>query len=71
MLISILGCLIGVIAGTGISYFGAYLFGMTLQIRTDIMLLAVLFSLFTGIVFGVYPAAKASRLRPVDALRLE
>ncbi len=71
VLISILGCLIGVIAGTGISYFGAYLFGMTLQIRTDIMLLAVLFSLFTGIVFGVYPAAKASRLRPVDALRLE
>lgn len=71
VLISIFGCFIGVIAGTGISYAGAGLVGMTLQIRTDIMLIAVLFSLFTGIIFGVYPAAKASNLRPVDALRLE
>jgi len=71
MLITILGCIAGIIFGYLISFAGASYFGMTLSVRFDIMLLAVGFSLITGIVFGVYPAAKASNLKPVDALRLE
>lgn len=70
-LISVLGCIAGIIFGYIISFAGAFYFGMTLSVRLDIMLLAVSFSLITGIIFGVYPAAKASNLKPVDALRLE
>jgi putative ABC transport system permease protein len=70
-LISILGCITGIIFGYIISFAGAFYFGMVLSVRLDIMLLAVGFSLITGIIFGVYPAAKASNLKPVDALRLE
>ena len=69
VLISIIGCGIGVIIGNGISYVGASLFGITLSLRLDVMGSAVLFSLLTGIIFGVYPAVKASAMRPVDALR--
>ena len=68
-MISIIGCGIGVIIGNGISYVGASLFGITLSLRLDVMGSAVLFSLLTGIIFGVYPAVKASAMRPVDALR--
>lgn len=71
VLISLVGCLVGVIAGVGISFIGASYVNMTLQLRGDIMLLSVGFSLLSGIIFGVYPAAKASSLRPVDALRTE
>lgn len=71
VLISLVGCLAGVLVGVGISFLGASYVNITLQLRGDIMLLAVGFSLLSGVIFGVYPAAKASRLRPVDALRLE
>lgn len=71
VLISVIGCAVGVVIGNGISYLGASLFGISLSFRLDVMGLAVLFSLLTGIVFGVYPAVKASAMKPVDALRQE
>lgn len=71
ILISILGCLFGIGCGFMISYAGASYFGVALHVRKDIMLLAFGFSILTGTVFGVYPAYKASRLKPVDALRQE
>lgn len=43
VLISIIGCGIGVIIGNGISYVGASLFGITLSLRLDVMGSAVLF----------------------------
>lgn len=71
ILISLIGCLFGIIAGYLVSYAGAAYFRMKLSVRIDIMLLAVGFSVFSGTVFGVYPAYKASKLKPVDALRQE
>lgn len=71
VLISLIGCLFGIVAGYLISYMGASYFGFALSVRLDIMLLAVGFSLLSGTVFGVYPAYKASKLKPVDALRQE
>lgn len=71
MLITLIGSAIGVTVGYLISFIGASSFGITLGIRFDVMGMAVGFSLLTGMVFGVYPAFKASRLHPVDALRLE
>ena len=71
VLISVIGCFFGIAAGYLISYAGAVYFGIGLSVRIDIMLLAVGFSMLSGTVFGVYPAYKASNLKPVDALRLE
>lgn len=71
ILISLIGCFFGIAVGYLISWAGASYFGLILSIRTDIMLLSVGFSILTGIVFGVYPAYKASKLKPVDALRQE
>lgn len=69
VLISIIGCGIGVFIGNGISYLGASFFGISLSFRLDVMGSAVFFSLLTGVIFGVYPAVKASAMKPVDALR--
>lgn len=69
--ISLIGCIAGAVIGNVLSYIGASIFGITLKVRMDIMLTAILFSLISGVVFGVYPAAKASNLNPVEALRQE
>ena len=71
VIISLMGSLIGVAVGGGISWIGMQTFGMTVPIaRTDFALL-IAFSVLLGAIFGVYPAVKAAKLRPVDALRLE
>jgi putative ABC transport system permease protein len=46
-------------------------FGWPLQLRVDIIVIAVAFSAAVGVVFGLYPARQASRLDPIDALRYE
>ena len=71
LLITFLGCMIGCIVGYIISFIGAASFQMPISFRTDILVMAILFSFTTGIIFGVYPAAKAAKLNPVDALRME
>jgi putative ABC transport system permease protein len=63
----IIGIVLGVSVGVGISLF----FELPLIFNTLIVIVAFLFSTLVGIVFGYFPARKAARLNPIDALRYE
>ena len=65
------GGLLGVALGILAARVLAAQFGWPMLIRTDIVLISVGFSAAVGIIFGLYPAQKASRLDPISALRFE
>lgn len=69
--VSGLGGVIGVLLGFLGSYLGAKFFSTTILISNNIVIEAFLFSVVVGVVFGIYPASKASKLNPIDALRFE
>ncbi|MDR1195982.1 MAG: ABC transporter permease [Endomicrobium sp.] len=63
------GGIIGIIFGSGISLIISKVAGWTTSITSFSVTLAFCFSAFTGLIFGVWPARKASLLNPIDALR--
>ncbi len=69
--LSTMGGLIGVALGVLGAKVIAASFGWPTLVRPDIVVAAVGFSALVGVVFGLYPARKASRLDPIDALRYE
>lgn len=66
-----IGGAIGVLLGIGVGQLLASKFGWSLAVRTDIVVVALLVSAGVGVLFGLYPARKASRLDPIEALRYE
>ncbi|MCM0650857.1 ABC transporter permease [Clostridium swellfunianum] len=69
--ISSLGGIAGVLTGYLGAYLGLKYFNTTILISGNIVLAAFGFSAIVGIIFGIYPANKASKLNPIDALRFE
>jgi putative ABC transport system permease protein len=70
-LISIVGGLIGIVFGFGMSRVIALLAGWSTIVTLSSILLAFLVSVTVGLIFGTYPAVKAARLDPAEAIRYE
>ncbi|MBI3039087.1 ABC transporter permease [bacterium] len=71
VLISLLGGCLGILVGMGLSHGISFSTGWTTVIPKSTILLAFFISSAVGVVFGSFPAMKASRLDPVTALRYE
>lgn len=69
--ISVLGGIVGVMLGIIVNKALEAWVGMNTQTSVSILLLSLSFSLAVGTFFGIYPASKAAKLKPVDALRFE
>ena len=70
-LISIVGGLIGIVFGFGMSRVIALLAGWSTIVTLSSILLAFLVSVSVGLIFGTYPAVKAAGLDPAEAIRYE
>ena len=69
--LSIAGGLVGIATGLGVAQQLSTRFDWPLLIRPQVIVVAVGFSALVGVGFGLYPARKASRLDPIEALRFE
>lgn len=70
LILCILGGIIGVLLGVGIGSI-LQIFGLSFSASQGIIALSFLSSAVIGLAFGIFPAYKASKLNPIDALRTE
>ena len=66
-----LGGILGVACGIGLAYMLSSIMGTPVAISVGACAVAVAFSMIIGVVFGLMPAGKASKLNPIEALRRE
>jgi putative ABC transport system permease protein len=71
IIICAIGGILGVILGIIMGYVGSQLLGFPSFPTFDIIVIAVVFSMMIGLFFGYYPANKAAKLDPIEALRYE
>ena len=67
----VVGGAIGILSGMGASYLITQTLGWPVLVSPTAIFAAVLFSMAVGVFFGFYPARKAARLDPIEALRYE
>lgn len=71
MVLCLVGGVFGVLLGIGGGALGAKLLGYEASPTISSILISLLFSLAIGVFFGFYPANKAAKMNPIDALRYE
>lgn len=71
LMLSLIGCGLGILFSwiTILIISNVWDADVTYQMSMNVVWIAVAFSVFIGVVFGIYPANKAARKKPVDALR--
>ena len=71
LVVSLMGGVLGLAISVAAVNALAPVLQMTLTIPVNVAWMAIGFSVFIGVVFGMYPANKASKLRPIEALHYE
>ncbi|KHD87944.1 MAG: macrolide ABC transporter ATP-binding protein [Bdellovibrio sp. ArHS] len=71
IVVSVCGGVLGIILGLGFSVIISTLLGWSTVVSVTSVLMSFSFSALIGIIFGSYPASKASKLHPIEALRYE
>jgi putative ABC transport system permease protein len=71
IIISLLGCVVGVALGVGAAVAANFVASVPVVITGAAVLLAFFVATSVGVFFGFYPANKAARLKPIDALRYQ
>lgn len=71
VLMSFIGGLAGVLLGSGASVLVTLVSGWSVKVSLFSVVLATVFSLLVGVVFGLWPAKQAAQLNPIEALRYE
>ncbi|MBN2826041.1 MAG: ABC transporter permease [Campylobacterales bacterium] len=71
VVLSSIGGIIGIILGISITAAATSIFDIPFIFNQGIVVIAFVFSMIVGIVFGYFPARKAAKMNPIDALRYE
>lgn len=71
VVLSVVGGIIGILLGVVVSYLLTKFVKLSISINPNVVFLSFLFAVGVGVIFGMYPASKASKLKPIDALRYE
>ena len=69
--ISLIGSMVGVGAGLFVVWFGCILLHIPVSVDPRLIAISIILTVGIGMIFGVYPATVAARMRPVDALRTD
>jgi putative ABC transport system permease protein len=71
VVLSLFGGLVGIVAGLAFAAFATSMLGVPFIVDVSTVVVAFAFSAIVGVVFGYFPAQRASRLNPIEALRHE
>ena len=71
VVLSLVGGLLGVGLGVGLAHLARWMVGLPAEVPAWAVLLSLGMSSGVGLVFGIYPAARAAKLDPVEAMRAD
>lgn len=70
VLLTLLGSAAGIVAGLAVSLAGCVILGVPFSVNLVSLIISALVTALLGAIFGAYPAAKAAKLNPAEALRM-
>lgn len=71
VVLSLVGGVLGILAGTGLAGLGRWLLNLPAQVPLWAVVVSLVMSSGVGLLFGIYPAVRAARLDPVEAMRVD